>query len=541
MNRFEARIALFVLVIAGCREGTAIDGVPQPAAPRDGAPSAVPAPDAAPTAGPAADAAVTAVTPGAAATPFPAAGGELRRVDSVLVGTRRGLVGHGEVFVGDMDGDGISEIAVANRDYRADGDAHQRGAVHLVYGRRAFPARIELGTEPTLEADVVSAPGELQVAPAGDVDGDGLADLLVSFPRPYLCREPGGLVPPVGKFSGTFLVYGSKARVKGRVHLGDAAVKLEAADPCADAAFGLAGVGDVDRDGLADFAVGVGGPSDGLPKGLGYVRLIYGQRERWAGVVALGSVGAELRGSPTGVSFGQPVNAAGDVDGDGHADFLIQESFSARGSCAVRSRAYLVRGARERFAGTVRLAPETPTFEAPCSIWPMAALGDIDGDGIEDIGIAEGLATKASLFHGRRQWPAGTIQLSAAEASLGPAAMALAAAGDVNGDGKTDFLVGNADFNRGAGISYLVLGSATRLSGAVTVDAISVRIPGPAPMADPRGGSPILGLAGATVAGGKDVNGDGAPDIAIGVPENHIGDDRGGEVHLLFGYRAPVP
>jgi hypothetical protein len=297
--------------------------------------------------------------------------------DSVLVGMRGGTAGDEVAIVGDMDGDGLADIVVADREYRATGDNDQRGAVHLVYGRPSFPARLDLSkSDAILEGDATAGDGDVYVAPAGDVNGDGLADLLVSWPHAVGCRGH----PPV-VFAAAYLVYGNRQRLVGRRRVGSTAARFDHLDPCAGPGSGLAGVGDLDRDGYEDFAIGLPGPQDGLPGGLGRVFLFYGRPQQIASGPLLKSASAILRGSPKGAIFGFVLAPGGDTDGDGHADFLIGET---------PGTTFLVRGAARRLAGEIDVSATAARFRALIDA-PLFAgtVGDADGDGLSDLVLVD--------------------------------------------------------------------------------------------------------------------------------------------------------
>jgi len=156
--------------------------------------------------------------------------------------------------------------------------------------------------------------------------------------------------------------------------------------------------------------------------------------------------------------------------GDGHADLLVG-AHAAPGNTAV-GRVYLVLGP---VGGTVPLAQADAVFlgEAPLD-WAGHSLdgaGDVNGDGLDDLFIAAPYNDEADSQAGAQYLvygtPSGTIDLANADAKfLGEmiddeAGMSVAGAGDVDGDGYDDLLVGSGYQDAGmtmSGAVYLILG-----------------------------------------------------------------------------------
>jgi len=478
---------------------------------------------------------------------FSGTGKGTEKRETILSGPPLGMVGWDAIMVGDMDGDGLAEVAAGNRDYAAPGESERRGAVHIVYGRRTFPAHVDLGTtEATIQGDLISQPMKVEIAAPGDIDGDGLADLIVTLPSPLNCSPVGRRIPwEMESYAGVFVIYGGRARLSGRTSLGAVSAKIAIDSPCADTSYATAALGDIDGDGLGDFAVAFPGSADDASSASGgYIRLVYGDRKRFAGTVALAAAGGELRGAADGRGFAELVRAAGDVDGDGYADFLVRELFQDPARASLSARVYLVRGGATRLSGATTLAGTTTVFRPRHDFgFSMTGLGDIDGDGVGDLAIVETepAGSFAKIFYGRRSWPA-ELFTSDADASVGPSARLVAAGGDLDGDGRDDWLSSDQNADGFKGIVYLISGSSTRLHGSLTLATIAASVPGPNPVIVHLDSQDVLEVPvfGTALAGGHDVDGDGLADVVVGVPGNIVSGNRGGEVHMLLR-RPPLP
>jgi hypothetical protein len=210
-----------------------------------------------------------------------------------------------------------------------------------------------------------------------------------------------------------------------------------------------------------------------------------------------GTVRYALSGQAAGDYFGRALAGAGDVDGDGRPDLIVGApgaSVSAAGAGRVR----VIRGADGL---TLYAFDGASAGDALGSA--VAGAGDVNGDGYADVlvgapgaGGNQGLAEVYSGFNG------AVLHELAGQAAGERLGAAVAGAGDVDGDGFDDVAVGvpgSAQAGPGAGVVRLV-------SGATGAD---IRIlTGPEP----------YGAFGSAVAGVGDVDGDGRPDLAVGTP-----------------------
>jgi hypothetical protein len=112
-------------------------------------------------------------------------------------------------------------------------------------------------------------------------------------------------------------------------------------------------------------------------------------------------------------------------------------------------------------------------------------------------------------------------------------------AGDVNGDGFVDFLIGIPTAGEQRGTVHLVLGDGTRRTGPLDLDTESVTFLGRELTHDPPFDHLVVhDRSGSTIGAGHDVNGDGLDDFIVGAPGDALGDSTGGRAYVVFGIAA---
>ncbi|HTV18454.1 MAG TPA: hypothetical protein VMG12_07280 [Polyangiaceae bacterium] len=297
----------------------------------------------------------------------------------------------------------------------------------------------------------------------------------------------------------------------------------------------LVAAGDMDGDGYGDMAVTALDPTTGVS----YVQVRYGGPRPLDPEAALAF---ERGGASLTITLETQilmVFAAGDVDGDGNSDLIVQPS-----QCQVTlpgDGAYLVYGG-PRLQGTIPLLSVAARFVPPslpsdssdgysCNGIPGAAgPGDMDGDGIDDLVLSSGAARPSSdtplgssgegvyVFYGRRERFSGEIPFSDADAALQIADdIGLYPVGDVNGDGLADLLTTppEYDYPPTKPGSYLLEGRAQRYAGTLDL-AESTRLL--------AGARPIF------MSGIADLDGDGIDDLLLDDPEY--------QRHLFYGAPA---
>ena len=234
--------------------------------------------------------------------------------------------------------------------------------------------------------------------------------------------------------------------------------------------------------------------------------------------------------------FGEWVAPAGDVDGDGYGDVLVGTGLED-GALANEGGAYLFRGSPNGSLPVHSWLWRSGQLDAGGQL-KVASAGDVNGDGYADVLVGvpswdtpgQMNAGKVAVFHGGPNGlpPAPTYErFSPVLAANQPFGYAIAPAGDVNGDGYDDVVVG-VPFNSVVGMTnrgaaYVFHGGPTGLAAA--------------PARSWFGGT-ADGQFGFSVSGAGDVNGDSYADVIVGAPFQLSGN---GSAHLFLGSPAGVP
>ncbi len=327
-------------------------------------------------------------------------------------------IGLAAAAIGDVNGDGFTDLGVG-----ASATSSLSGTAYIYLGSPDGPGSTPLEINGPAPNDRLGS----SIAAAGDVNGDGFGDFVV------------------GAAERAYLFFGDAAGPAVSLPLDPPGL------PASESQFGIVGsAGDVQNDGYGDVVVGApGGPDE-----VAYV---------FMGTPSATTTSQRIP-EPTGTRgrFGEHLANAGDVNGDGYADVIVSAANTNGGDDGV---VHVYLGS----AGGLATSPQQVSGRpATTEVFGQAltSQGDFDGDGYSDLAVGTGFGDgSVYVFRGFT----GGVEASGTRVD-GPAGengrfgSALTGAGDIDGDGYSDLIVGARDLEGGAGSAFIYRGTPAGIS-----------------------------------------------------------------------------
>jgi len=461
---------------------------------------------------------------------------------------------------GDVNGDGFADVIIGA--YLGDSGADNSGDAYVVFGAASgFAAMLDLAALDGADGfrldgvDAADFAGK-SVSGAGDVNGDGFADIIVGASSADAGASASGE---------SYVVFGKASGFGAAFDLGalDGAdgFRLDGIGAYDESGRSVSGAGDVNGDGFADIIIGAIGGDPGGAVNAGESYVVFGQASGFDAAIDLASLdganGFRLDGVTAGDRSGISASSAGDMNGDGFADVVVG-AYLADASGAASGESYVVFGQASGFGAAIDLGAldgedgfRLDGVDAEdYSGRSVSAAGDVNGDGFADVVIgAFGVAPGGDMFTGESYVVFGkangfdaTFDLSALDGTNGfrlmgvdagdESGVSVSGAGDVNADGFADIIIGADGADEGAnqnvGESFVIFGKASGFDAAIDLaaldDAVGFRILG------------ANGNSGFAVSGAEDVNADGFADVIVAAPFTVGGAANSGQSHVVFGF-----
>ncbi|MEH1839593.1 MAG: hypothetical protein V7L20_12670 [Nostoc sp.] len=467
---------------------------------------------------------------------------------------------------GDINSDGIDDVIIAAPFASPNGIANS-GQSYVVYGSKGgFDPQLNLSTlngTNGFAINGINASDESGyfVSNAGDINGDSIDDVIIAAPF----ASPNGIA-----YSGqSYVVFGNKGGFDAQFNLstlnGTNGFAINGINTRSLVYISVSSAGDINGDGIDDLIIGAPGasPNGSYDSGQSYV--VYGSKGSFDAQLNLstlnGTNGFVINGINPGDLLGYSVGSAGDINGDGIDDLIIA-AYHASPNGKYSGQSYVVFGSKGGFDSNFNLSTLNGTNGfAINGINPgdflgisVGNAGDINGDGIDDLIIGAANADPNGKYSGQSYVVFGSkggfsaqLNLSTLNGTNGFAinginrydrsGFSVSSAGDINGDGIDDLIIGapgpdpNGFYNSGQ--SYVVYGSKGGFDAQFNLSTLNgtngFAINGSID-------APYLNKTPVSSAG--DINGDGINDLIIGAPGVNVnldGSHNSGQSYVVFG------
>ena len=471
-------------------------------------------------------------------------------------------------FGGDFNGDGIADLAIGVPHEEVNG-VRDAGAVNVIYGTENG---LQSGNDQFWHQDSVENGDDIagvaerfdrfgEALAVGDFDGDGFSDLAIGVPDEDV-NDLG--TPDAGRNAGAVhVIYGAENGLTSE--LNQIFAKDQAAlggNPETNQEFGEAlAVGDFNGDGFSDLAIGSPGHTVSGNSRAGEVTIIYGSINglppavsQFFNLATSGIKGISARNDEFGSSL-----AAGDFNGDGVSDLAIGVPDKDVDGVVSAGAINVLYGRRD--SGLVSVGDQVWHADQPgingrpnenARFGEVLAAGDFNADGVSDLAIGapqEDVGSKRDAGRVRVIYGLQGLGLNAREpitdkrfsqsglfdddVEARDGFGSSLAVGDYNADGIADLAIGadgeDVEDIRNAGNVNVFYGSSDRGLGKTGAQTWHQNTPGI------RGVARSFDAFGRSLSAG-DFDGDGATDLAIGVPLDDIGGaNNSGSINVIYG------
>jgi hypothetical protein len=483
---------------------------------------------------------------------------------------------------GDVNGDGIDDFIIGSRNAFVYGIGPNVGRAYVVFGGVGLTdPNFDLSSLDGTNGFVINGTAYADylgsaVSGAGDVNGDGVDDLIIGAPGVDTSYDDGSEVFDYTNAGAIYVIFGKPSGSTFSASLdlstldGSNGFEVYSTDSNGGAGTSVSGAGDINGDGVDDLLIGAPGVNGfdvyaGPFSDAGAAYVVFGKSSGSSFPASLdlsgldGSNGFAIIGGNEYGYAGTSVSDAGDVNEDGIDDLLIgapgtNDYYDNSGS------AYVVFGKTDAFASSLDLAGLDGSngfvingyYENQYLGTSVSGAGDINGDGIDDLIIGSPYDGSFSrgvsyVIFGQMDEFSSSINAYDVNGTNGFAIVgspgdlagsAVSGVGDVNGDGIDDLLIGapgadSYDYNN-VGSSYVVFGKTSSFSNYMNVNDLDGYV----------NGFVINGYdenesSGFSVSGAGDINGDGVTDLLIGAP-SQIGESMPGTAYVVFGIVVPI-
>jgi Ca2+-binding RTX toxin-like protein len=506
----------------------------------------------------------------------------------IIPGQAKGdRLGEAVESTGDLNGDGIDDLVVtapnagipstnANSYYESD----RRGKAYVVFGapKGKSPANNLNNLNGSNGFTVSGLDAAYQLGSAvstGDLNGDGIDDLVLGAPGAGLNVNRYGYTYSENNGE-AYVIFGQKQGFNAKFDLqslnGSNGFILKGIDASDLLGTTVTSAGDLNGDNIDDLAVSAIGSGQAVTNSGGFtasdrrgeVYVVFGKKSGFDTRPNLfnlnGSNGFIVDGKDANDSLGSALSNVGDINGDGVDDLVIGaanagnvlNSKFADGDSDQRGEVYLVFGSKSgfnsRFSVKDRLTISGTGLEDNLGT-AVSSAGDLNGDGIKDLILGAANAStsgeytqegQAYVLFGRQGGFGEQVDLNSLNGKNGFSLAGISpgdglgnalSAGDFNGDGISDLLVGASQTGKGKGEVYLIFGDRNGFTSQVNLANLSSSV-----------GLKMTGLSnedllGGAVSSGGDLNNDGADDLVVSAPGVDLGngDTREGTAYVIYG------